>query len=98
MHKYFLILSIFSFVSIFSQEKNKEISELQIQYEYSFVRDTTDFDQSHRVKELMLLDLNSNTSLFYSQQYMAARNVFKQAAIDAQNNKQVYKYWRFTKI
>ncbi|WP_300350662.1 GLPGLI family protein [Chryseobacterium sp.] len=90
MLKYLLFSSMLSFVSIFSQEKNdKEISELQIQYEYSFVRDTTDLDQSHRVKELMLLDLNSNTSLFYSQQYMVARNVFKQAAIDAQNNKQV---------
>lgn len=90
MRKYFLILSIFSFVIIFSQQKdNKSLSELEVQYEYSFVRDTTDLDQSHRAKELMILDFNSNSSMFYSQQYMAVRSIFKQAAIDAQTSRGV---------
>jgi len=90
MRKYLLILSIIFSLNVFSQQKEeKSFSDLEVQYEYSFVRDTTDVDQSHRAKELMILDLNSNTSLFYSQQYMAARKIFEQAAIDAQNNKNV---------
>lgn len=87
MHKYFLILSIISFSCLFSQQKS--ISELEVQYDYSFVRDTTDLDQSHRLKELMLLDFNSNASIFYSQQYVAAREVFKKAAAMAQTSANV---------
>lgn len=90
MCKYFLILSILSFTCLFSQQKaEKSLSELEVQYEYSFVRDTTDVDQSHRFKELMLLDFNSNTSLFYSQQYVAAREIFKKAAAAAQTSSNV---------
>lgn len=87
MYKYFLILSILSFLNVFSQEKS--LSDLEVQYEFSFVRDTTDVDESHRAKELMILDFNSQASLFYSQQYMAARKIFEQAAIDSQTNKNV---------
>ncbi|MFP3597089.1 GLPGLI family protein [Chryseobacterium sp. SIMBA_029] len=84
MRKYFLILSILSFANVFSQQIKKSLSELEVQYEYSFVRDTTDIDPNHRFKELMLLDFNSNYSLFYSQQYLAARNAIKKATIEAQ--------------
>lgn len=90
MRKYFLILSILSFVCLFSQQKaTKSISELEVQYEYSFVRDTTDLDPNHRFKELMLLDFNSNSSLFYSQQYVAAREVIKQKTAAAQTSSNV---------
>ncbi|MFP3581700.1 hypothetical protein SB659_19260, partial [Arthrobacter sp. SIMBA_036] len=84
MRKYFLILSILSFANVFSQQIKKSLSELEVQYEYSFVRDTTDIDPNHRFKELMLLDFNSHYSLFYSQQYLAARNAIKKATIEAQ--------------
>jgi GLPGLI family protein len=90
MHKYFLILSILSFFYTFSQQKdNKSLSELEVQYEYSFIRDTTDLDQSHRAKELMILDFNSNSSLFYSQQYMAVRDIFKKKISEAQTSRNV---------
>lgn len=90
MRKYFLISSILSFAYVFSQQKtNKFLSELEVQYEYSFVRDTTDLDQNHRFKELMLLDFNSNSSLFYSQQYVAARDVVKKATAAAQTSSNV---------
>lgn len=90
MRKYFLIISIYSFLSVFSQEKNeKSISDLEVHYEYSFIRDTTDIDPTHRSKEIMILDFNSNSSIYYSQQYLAARKVFEQAAIAAQTSANV---------
>ncbi|WP_027380299.1 GLPGLI family protein [Chryseobacterium daeguense] len=89
MRKYFLILSILSFACGFSQQSNKSISDLEVQYEYSFVRDTTDVDENHRFKELMLLDFNSNNSLFYSQQYVAARDAVKKATTAAQSGSNV---------
>jgi len=85
MRKYFLILSILSFVFAYSQQKeNKSVSDLEVHYEYSFVRDTMDTDPSHRSKEIMVLNFNSHSSVYYSQQYLAARKVFEKAAADAQ--------------
>jgi GLPGLI family protein len=90
MRIYFSILSVFSFLFIFSQQKEeKSISELEVHYEYSFTRDTTDVDPSHRSKEIMVLDFNSNSSIYYSQQYLAARKVFEQAAIASQTSANV---------
>ncbi len=87
MRKYLLILSLFCFTCLFSQQKAvKSLSELAVQYEYSFVRDTADLDLNHRSKELMILEFNSHTSVFYSQQYAAAREVFKKAALAAQTS------------
>lgn len=75
---------------VFSQKKpEKSLSEIEVQYEYSFVRDTADSDQNHRFKELMLLDFNSNTSIFYSQQYAAAREAIKRATSAAQTSANV---------
>ncbi|WBV53903.1 GLPGLI family protein [Chryseobacterium gambrini] len=90
MCKYFSILSIFFFLLSFSQQKEeKKFSELEVQYEYSFIRDTTDINESHRSKEIMILDFNTNASIYYSQQYMAARKIFEQAAVAAQTSKNV---------
>lgn len=90
MRNYFLILSIFFCLFSYAQQKDeKSISDLEVQYEYSFTRDTTDVDLSHRSKEIMILDFNSNSSLFYSQQYMAARKVFERAAMAAQTSANV---------
>lgn len=90
MHRYFLILLLFSFTFLFCQQKNnKSISELEVKYEYSFVRDTTDIEPSHRFKELMLLDFNSNSSLFYSQQYASAREAIKKATTAAQTSSNI---------
>ncbi|MBP1163762.1 MULTISPECIES: GLPGLI family protein [unclassified Chryseobacterium] len=90
MRKYFLIIVLLSFTCLFSQEKsNKSVSELEVQYEYSFVRDTTDTDPNHRFKELMLLDFNSKSSIFYSQQYAAAREAVKKATAAAQTSSNV---------
>jgi GLPGLI family protein len=85
MHKYLSIVSVLFFACVFSQQKpEKSLSGIEVQYEYSFVRDTTDLDRDHRFKELMLLDFNSNTSIFYSQQYAAAREAIKKATAAAQ--------------
>ncbi|WP_294311393.1 GLPGLI family protein [uncultured Chryseobacterium sp.] len=90
MRNYFLILLIFSCLFSFAQQKKeKSFSDLEVQYEYSFTRDTTDVDLSHRSKEIMVLDFNPNSSIFYSQQYLAARKVFEQAAIAAQTSANV---------
>lgn len=90
MRNYFLILSIFSYLFSFAQQKQeKSFSDLEVQYEYSFIRDTTDIDPTHRSKEIMILDFNSNSSIYYSQQYVAARKVFEQAAIAAQTSANV---------
>jgi GLPGLI family protein len=87
MHKYLSIVSVLFFACVFSQQKpEKSLSGIEVQYEYSFVRDTTDLDQDHRFKELMLLDFNSNTSIFYSQQYAAAREEIKKATAAAQTS------------
>ncbi|WP_449401349.1 GLPGLI family protein [Chryseobacterium wanjuense] len=87
MHKYFSILLIFPFLFVFSQQKEeKSISDLEVHYEYSYTRDTTDVDPSHRSKEIMVLDFNPSSSIYYSQQYLAARKVFEQAAIAAQTS------------
>jgi GLPGLI family protein len=87
MHKYLSIVSVLFFACVFSQQKpEKSLSGIEVQYEYSFVRDTTDLDQDHRFKELMLLDFNSNTSIFYSQQYAAAREAIKKATAAAQTS------------
>lgn len=89
MYKYFLSILIFSFTFALSQNEETSVSVLEIKYEYSFVRDTADINPDHRLKEIMILDFNSNTSIFYSQQYMAARKVFEQAAVNAQTNRNV---------
>jgi GLPGLI family protein len=87
MHKYLSIVSVLFFACVFSQQKpEKSLSGIEVQYEYSFVRDTTDLDRDHRFKELMLLDFNSNTSIFYSQQYAAAREAIKKATAAAQTS------------
>lgn len=90
MRIYFSILLLFSFLSIFCQEqKEKSISELEVHYEYSFTRDTTNIDPSHRSKEMMVLDFNPNSSIYYSQQYAAAREVVRKATIAAQTSANV---------
>lgn len=76
------------FCSFFSQDK-ENISELEVQYDFSFVRDTADTDQSHRSKELMILDLNANSSVFFSKQYMAAGEFVKRKIIEAQTSPNV---------
>ncbi|PKF74138.1 GLPGLI family protein [Chryseobacterium sp. PMSZPI] len=86
MRRYFSLLLILYSFFVFSQKKEKSFSELEVQYEYSFIRDTTDIDPTHRLKELMILDLNSNSSIYFSQQYKAVRDIFNQAAIDSQNS------------
>lgn len=90
MFKYFLITSFISFSFAFSQKKEvKKSSELEVHYDYSFVRDTADTDPTHRVKENMILDFNSNSSMYYSQQYQAVRKIFEEAAIAAQTSANV---------
>lgn len=90
MYKYLSIISIISFSFVFSQKKQeKSLSDIEVHYQYSFVRDTADVDPSHRMKEIMVLDLNSNSSVYYSQQYLAARKVFDQAAVAAQTSANV---------
>ncbi len=90
MFKYLSIILLISFTCLFSQQKaNTSISELQVQYEYSFVRDTTAINPNHRFKELMLLDFNPNSSVFYSQQYAAAREAVKKATFAAQTSSNV---------
>ncbi|WP_294283782.1 GLPGLI family protein [uncultured Chryseobacterium sp.] len=88
MFKYFLIILFITFSFAFSQKKEaKTFSDLEIHYEYSFVRDTADL--AHRVKENMILDFNLNSSMYYSQQYQAVRKIFEQAAIAAQTSPNV---------
>jgi hypothetical protein len=76
MRTYFLILLVLPFGFVYSQKNDNSLSDIEVQYEYSFVRDTTDTDPSHRLKELMILDFNPNSSIYYSQQYMAVKKNF----------------------
>ena len=89
MRTYFLILLLLPFGFVYSQKNDNSLSDIEVQYEYSFVRDTTDTDPIHRLKELMILDFNPNSSIYYSQQYMAVKKIFDQATVDAMNNKNV---------
>jgi GLPGLI family protein len=90
MRYYFSILLLFSFFFACSQQKEeKSFSDLEVLYEYSFTRDTTYVDPSHRSKELMVLDCNPRSSIYYSRQYVAARKVFEQAGIAAQTSANV---------
>lgn len=89
MQKFFLIILLFPFGLFFSQNNEKSLSELEVHYEYSFVNDTTDIDPTHRLKELMILDFNNNSSIFYSQQYMDAGEIIKKAMIAAKTSSNV---------
>jgi len=90
MYKYFLAVLIFSFSFVLSQRQDeKNFSDLEVHYEYSFVRDTTDVDPTHRLKEIMILDVNSNSSIYFSQQYLAAREIMAKAALAAQTSANV---------
>ncbi|WP_055984848.1 GLPGLI family protein [Chryseobacterium sp. Leaf405] len=90
MYKYFLIILLISFSFVFSQKKDeKSVSDIEIHYEYSFIRDTMDIDVNHRMKEIMVLQANSNSSIYFSQQYLAAREVIAKATAAAQTSPNV---------
>ena len=68
MRVHWFIFFLFSSF-IFSQTKN--ISDLEIKYLYSFVRDTTNLNE--KIEEVMVLDLNSTASIYYSNAFLQRR-------------------------
>ncbi len=50
---------------------------MEVKYLYNFVRDTTESDESHRARETMILDLNSNSSIYYSEGFMKRRRALE---------------------
>lgn len=82
-----LCLILFFEVSVFGQEKlNKNMSELEVKYMFSFVRDTMDLDMSHRINEVMILDLNTNSSIYYSEGFMKRRMAIENVVNIARNS------------
>lgn len=69
------LLLIVSFLSvlIFAQKTDKDIShsDLQVRYLYRSARDTTDV--SNKIEEIMILDFNSVSSLYYSEAFLQRR-------------------------
>lgn len=68
MRVHFLIL-LFLGSLIFAQNKNA--SDIEVKYLYSFSRDTTNLNE--RIEEIMILDLNSNSSIYYSDAFLQRR-------------------------
>lgn len=83
---FLLILFINSF--LFGQNGlNKNLSEMEVRYLFSFVRDTTDLDESHKAMEIMILDLNANSSIYYSEGFMKRRIALENIVNTARNSK-----------
>lgn len=62
------------------------MSDLEIKYDYNFVRDTADMDITHRTKEIMILDLNMNSSIYYSEGYIKRRDILEDIISTARNS------------
>ncbi|WP_299178838.1 GLPGLI family protein, partial [uncultured Chryseobacterium sp.] len=85
--KLFLFLSIVFFNTFLSaQEKSgKNLSDMEVKYLFTSVRDTMDVDKSHRMKEVMVLTLNSNSSIYYSEGFMKRRLLLESIVNTARN-------------
>lgn len=81
------VVLLFTFTLLFSQKiADKKISDLEIRYDYSFIRDTTDIDRSHRINEVMILDFNSNSSIYFSEGFMNRRKAIENVINVAKNS------------
>lgn len=60
---------------------------MEVKYTYTFVRDTIDSDQSHRAIETMILDLNTNSSIYYSEGFMKRRRALENIVNTARSSK-----------
>lgn len=81
-----LILSLFG-VFILAQETykdNKNYSDLQVKYLYKSARDTNDI--GNKIEEVMILDLNPNSSLYYSDAFLQRRKAIETQLQIAKNS------------
>lgn len=82
MHKYhlnkllFFIFSCYNFTfNAQSKVKDENIANIEVKYLYSYVSDT--LNSNNRNEELMILLLNSKTSIYASEKYIQAKNIIK---------------------
>lgn len=84
-----IIFLLFFSWSLAQNQDDKNISELEIKYQYTFVRDTTDLDKSHAGREMMVLIFNANTSIYYSEKAMQRRIAVENELVSAKNSNRI---------
>lgn len=75
MSKFFLLLLFTISITLFSQQKERITSELEIKYLYSYNTDT--LDVAKRDQETMTLFLGKSSSLYISQAHLDTRKVIR---------------------
>lgn len=65
----------------------KELSDLEVKYIYSTAKDTT--NAKERISEVMVLDINSNASLYYSEAFIERRKAIESQLTIAKNSGQM---------
>jgi GLPGLI family protein len=85
--KLYLLIAIYVAGSISAQNKSDKvstnISDLEVKYLYTTSRDTTNLEE--RISEVMVLDFNSNTSLYYSDAFLQRRKAMEAELAIAKN-------------
>ncbi|WP_454046965.1 GLPGLI family protein [Chryseobacterium sp. Marseille-Q8038] len=65
-------------------KEQKNLSELEVKFLYSTTKDTTDL--ANRMEEMMILDLNSSSSLYYSDAFLQRRKSIETELMIAKNS------------
>lgn len=74
--RYFKLFFLFISTVAFSQKNvQKNLSDILIKYNYESARDTTEVDK--KLNELMVLAINKNSSIYYSDKYQQALDLMQ---------------------
>jgi len=72
-----------------NDKEQKNLSEIEVKFLYSTVKDTTDL--ANRIEEMMILDVNPNSSLYYSDAFLQRRKSIEAELMMAKNSGEMAK-------